>query len=77
VYDELERIWKEAVMACFKVLSHTCLEGLRKAMKPLGGTASLQVKIDGYRIISWYTQSFLCYVNLPDEWFMAKLDVND
>jgi hypothetical protein len=35
VNDKLERIWKEAVVACFKVLSTgICQEGLRKTTKP-------------------------------------------
>jgi hypothetical protein len=34
----------------------TFLEVLKKAMKPLGRIASLQVKVDRYRIISWYIQ---------------------
>jgi hypothetical protein len=35
VDDELEWIWKEAVVTEFKVLSSTYLEGLRKTMKNL------------------------------------------
>jgi hypothetical protein len=31
--DELERIWKEAVMVLFKKLSNIYQEGLRKTMK--------------------------------------------
>jgi hypothetical protein len=38
VNGKLERIWKEAVVACFKVLSPgICLEGLRKTTKPQSG----------------------------------------
>jgi hypothetical protein len=32
VSDEWERIWKKVVMACFKVLSNICLEGLKKTV---------------------------------------------
>jgi hypothetical protein len=33
VNDVLERMWNEAVMACFKVLSKSLLEKLRNIMK--------------------------------------------
>jgi hypothetical protein len=33
VSDELERMWKEAIMACYKVLSRHFLEKLTKATR--------------------------------------------
>jgi hypothetical protein len=42
--NKLERMWKDVVVACFKVLSSTCLEILRKTTKKLR-IASLRVEI--------------------------------
>jgi hypothetical protein len=42
--NKLERMWKEAVVACFKVLSSACLEILRETTKKLR-IASLRVEI--------------------------------
>jgi hypothetical protein len=36
VNNELDRVWKEAVMALFEVLSWHLPEGLRKTTKDLG-----------------------------------------
>jgi hypothetical protein len=38
--DELERMCKEAIVACFKVLTRIHLEGLRIKTKNLGNVAA-------------------------------------
>jgi hypothetical protein len=43
--DELERMWKEAVVAKFKILSRYFLEGLRKTTNTL--------RIAGLRAVIW------------------------
>jgi hypothetical protein len=34
VNNELRRMWKKAIMACFKILHWICQERMRKTMKP-------------------------------------------
>jgi len=40
MYDELGRMWKETVVAYYKVLSILCVEELRKVMKCLSQDSS-------------------------------------
>jgi hypothetical protein len=33
MYNELERIWKEAIVICARYYPNICLEGLRKTIR--------------------------------------------
>jgi hypothetical protein len=56
VNDELERMWKEAVVASFKVLCRICLEGLIKTAKNLSQDsrppAELKLGPPEYRVLT-------------------------